>query len=96
MSSGEVQKQTSRMMDCGVMCRIASRWCGVCDSDLMPRSGMPSAWAVVCARWDAKRSSRVVAWSETMVSVPRACGLEWAFKWMSMRILSTVELASLV
>ena len=95
-SSGEVQKQISRMMDWGVRWSIARRWCGVSDSDLMLLRGMPSASAVVCARREANWSSSVVASSDTIASVPLAWGLGWALKWMSMIISSTVGFALLV
>ena len=42
----------------------------------MPRRGMLRASEVVCANLDAMRSSRSVALSDTIVSVPRALGLE--------------------
>ena len=84
-SSGEVQKQISRMMDWGVRWSIARRRCGVWVSDFMLRRGISNTSAVACARREAKRSSRVVASSDTIASVPRALGLVWALKWRSIR-----------
>ena len=75
-SSGEVQKHTSKMMDWGVRWSMARRLCGVCDSDLIERRGISSVCAVMWANRDAMRSSRSVALSDTIVSVPRALGLE--------------------
>ena len=75
-SSGEVQKHTSNIIDCGVKCNIARRRCGVSDSDLMLRRGISNASAVVCARREANLNSIVVASSDTIASVPLAWGLE--------------------
>ena len=82
-SSGEVQKQISRMMDWGVRWSIARRWCGVWLSDFMLLSGMFRASAVAWTRREANLNSIVVASSLTIASVPRAWGLGWALKWMS-------------
>ena len=73
------------MMDWGVRWSIARRRCGVWVSDFMLRRGISNTSAVACARREAKRSSRVVASSDTIASVPRALGLVWALKWMSIR-----------
>ena len=78
------------MMDWGVRWSIARRRCGVSDSDLMLLRGMFRTSAVAWARREANLNSIVVASSLTIASVPRAWGLGWALKWMSITKSSLV------
>ena len=73
------------MMDWGVRWSIASLRCGVWVSDLMLRRGISNTSAVAWVRREAKRNSIVVASSDTIASVPRAWGLVWALKCISIR-----------